>query len=400
MTVRWCAGWGGTILETDPRQPYAGVSGSQPSWSSGDLRCNFDGEGMSCTLLQSPTKTYVAVLIPTFQISAVWSGASDGQEAYFLQLRTSDTIQALMLRQVYHSGPGDFTIKLVSTTAGGADDQTDEGSTHFSYGSSIGDLRVTSNGSTVTVEVDTGSGFVEECSISTSLVINRFRPNAENKSDASAYALFGSPSCMIAYDTASERLGIPAITKLYPGADANTYTDFTTGTTGGGGEEYTEVDDWNGGTYDSDTTYREAASVATSATVRTSYPVNATFSPSNDRVRVTYYGRSKGTGSAKTGDHYALVTDGTNTLENLTVSGASSGAYQLDDYVWQTAPDGGQWVNYANWASLEVGLRFTNGTDGAQNIRLTVAQLEVWDFPADPPAGGGGAGVTGPIGIL
>lgn len=391
MTLNWCAGFGLQITDatSTPGGTWGTATGTPAfsgTWPAERLFFNYNGEKLATFRLKEVDGAgFQCVLVKDFSAQQ-WSGAGDGDDAYVLQMRSSDTTQALQLRIVNHDlATDDYTFKLVSTDAFGADDQTDEGSTHFAYGTDTPNLRITKDisGGTLTLEVDAGSGFAEECSITTSFDLNRLRPFAENFSDSSNAVGFG-PTCLIDYDTASERVGIPDLGSLFPTDDATTvYSDYEPDEPG--------VDDWAGGgnrenNTGSAATYDEATGIANSATVRQTYDTD-TYTVQNDEVRVAMYSWQKNTGASKSGTHYNVMADGTNLLETVGLTGIA-GSFTLMDTIAQTAPGGGAWAGYASWAALEIGVRFTNGTDGSQNHQVDVVGCEIWDFPADPPPAG------------
>ncbi len=151
-----------------------------------------------------------------------------------------------------------------------------------------------------------------------------------------------------------------------------------------GGPTGTRVDEWDvpvamGSDIDSD-------SLANEQTSRQTYKIGIGGIPSAytviGQVGVISLSFQRVNVAAKSGTFFNLFTDGSNDIDVGTGSPFAENDTAVRG-VTNTAPDGGSWTT-DDFGLLEIGVRATNGTDGALNAEVNVCAIEIYDFPDDP----------------
>jgi len=182
----------------------------------------------------------------------------------------------------------------------------------------------------------------------------------------------------------SDRPGVTVVKyPLYP--NANTiHGQYRQNGGSPGTAVYTDVDEWNGGTADGDTTYWEAQGGETKKQM--SQMTTATVSNPANAIGV-FISRARANIAAKTVTVDALIWDGTNTIAKQ-LSNLAGTTYRPHSKVFDTAPDSNPWAtgDFDGSTVLRMGVQSPN-TNGASDLHTALA-MEVISIDDDPPAGG------------
>ncbi len=162
------------------------------------------------------------------------------------------------------------------------------------------------------------------------------------------------------------------IVKMVPSADSALLDEFAVPAA----NKYAEVDDWDSGDSDGDTT--DANNPATANTTFRSAFVTANQTLSNIRGLMAYT-RIRASVASKDLTFHFISSDGT-VYEEVQI-GLVADSYMSGRALFQLAPDGGAWTQ-TDLNNFEIGARWDVGEDPVA-LRMTAAQAEAVGFDLD-----------------
>ncbi len=255
--------------------------------------------------------------------------------------------------------------------------------------------RVINDGTDWILDVDDGSGYVEEIRTADTRKIFTSQSAAisivlTSEGSAGSESTKSEGSVVVAYDSSSDR---PSAENAFAQKSLNGvsgvagHQDYGGGADGGSGEgnpHQTNVDDWeSGGSADDDTTFDRIAPASSGTTELQAYTV-ANYSPVNNQqaVKIVALHAAAVGGKFVTANLYTF--DGTNIEHGP--NAVPTASYELVQVLFRLAPDGNAWDS-GDFDIVEIGHRtITDAFEDVESVHLTAILMEVVDIKNDAPA--------------
>jgi len=256
------------------------------------------------------------------------------------------------------NGQSDGTYKIRARIS-----STDYDSTSTYSVSTTHNIRVSFDGSTITVEVDG----TEEISVSSATKwhdhqITFLKGNVIGAGSDATIKLSGV--LLVDGDDGDDRPGVAVeVDKLTPTSEGS-YDDWA--------GDWSNWDDYAGaGTNDGDTTFNAGKGGQTSNL--------DTHTPTDVIAGVIVYARARGPTKSPP-NWFFRIADGTSTLDDAGTVGDTGGAYWSKSAVFPTAPDTGAWTQ-TDVNALQAGL---NNNTATNNLTATAVSVELFSVDDDP----------------
>lgn len=295
-----------------------------------------------------------------------WGGA-EGTTSLMFRLK-STTALGLFIRQVVQADTGTYKYELFTTDILGADDDTDLSDSTFTFSKTAEkhDLRIITDGTTFTLEVDE----VLEASIATSKEMNRVYMLTTDHSSANTIRYGKVAIGSGASDT--DRVLLNVVMELPPISNGENHSQAFEA-------DFNDVNDWasGGALNEGDLDYLAGNDFSEK---HQSYNVD-NYTPVGDKQAMIVVSWQGVDHASKTATGRTEISDGTsdNAGVGVTIAQLNRGVIGIFD----KDPGGAVWTPTA-FGLVEIGWRANQDAD-AVNCECFAIQGEVYDFDADPP---------------
>jgi hypothetical protein len=314
---------------------------------------------------------YDWLCIRGFRLNGILSSGEDG---VFITVVTT-SLSPIGLRWVYSSSTDKWKIQIVRSAGTGSETALGTGTTEFSTDTTY-NIRLEFSGAAIKLWVN---GSLELSVAYTGNINNRRLRVHSDLNTGQAYFL--NRVALYTSSAENDRPGTNVESDYLTFSGDTSEDDYATEadcSVGASGDAtYTKWDDWESGAPDDGTTFNCGAGEDWSQlSALNTHTVDGVVSGVVYRI---WYAANA---ASKTVDNWARLGDGTNTVE-VQLPNIDSEDYRSRIRVFDTAPDGGAWVQ-ADIDNLEAGHRVVDANNAVAHISAVAAEVIAVDD--DPPS--------------